>query len=119
MGHKRMVVLRDAARKELNEMVRKSGMDADELLEMAVLDLAASNKIVSKEKHERLVEVVRHTIGERADDYDTNAIARSIEHTSTWYYVDSAIRGLRLRTWRDGQYLEVDNLAIKISDYEI
>lgn len=117
---KRLVALSDEASKALNKMASKSGMSADELLTMAIMDLADSGKVLEKSEREQLVTAVRDALGEHADEYDTDAIARTIGHNG-WFYVSDAIRfGIRFDIDNLGErYLRIDNLTIALDCYEV
>lgn len=116
MAHKRMIVLSDEARKILGMLEDESGMSAAELVEIAIRDLADSGTILSKDKHEKLVEIVRDALGELADDYDTDAIARAIAHGGYAHYAMTG--NTRISTDRNGRpWLSVVNLTFDLDEY--
>lgn len=117
---KRMFVLSDEASRALKKLASKSGMSSDELLTMAILDLADSGKVLEKNKHDKLVAAVRDALGEHADEYDADAIARTIGHGGRFYVSDAIRFGIRFDTDNFGErYLRIGNLTITLGCYEV
>lgn len=117
---KRMFALSDEASKALNKLEGESGMSADELLTMAILDLAYSGKVLEKSEHEQLVAAIRDTLGEHADEYDADAIARTIGHNGGIYASNAIKFGIRFDTENFGErYLRIGNLTITLDYYEV
>ena len=117
---KRMFALSDEASRALNKLANESGMSADELLTMAILDLADSGKVLEKSKHDKLVATVRDALGEHADEYDADAIARTIGHNGGFYASDAIRCGIRFDTDNFGErYLRINNLTITLDCYEV
>ena len=117
---KRMFALSDEASKALNKLANKSGMSADELLTMAILDLADSGKVLEKSKHDKLAAAVRDALGEHANEYDADAIARTIGHNGGFYVSDAIKLGIRFDIDNLGErYLRIGNLTIPLDCYEV
>lgn len=117
---KRMFALSDDAAATLGKLASESGMSADELLTMAILDLAYSGKVLEKSEHEQLVAAVRVALDEHADEYDADAIARTIGHNGGFYVSDAIRFGIRFDTDNLGErYLRIGNLTITLDDYEV
>jgi hypothetical protein len=117
---KRMFALSDEASRALKKLANESGMSADELLTMAILDLADSGKVLAKSKHDKLTPAVRDALGEHADEYDADAIARTIGHNGGFYASDAIRFGIRFATDNFGErYLRISNLTITLDCYEV
>lgn len=117
---KRMFALSDEASRALNKLANKSGISEDRLLTMAILDLADSGKVLEKSEHEQLTAAVRDALGEHADEYDADAIARTIGHNGGFYVSDAIRYGIRFDTDNLGKrYLRIGNLNITLDCYEV
>ena len=120
MAHKKMIALSDEASRALNKLANESGMSTDELLTMAILDLAGSGKVLKKSEHDKLIAAVRDALGEHADEYDADAIARAIGHNGALYALDAIRYGIRYGIDNFGErYLSVGTLNITLDHYEV
>jgi len=116
MSHKNMVVLSDEARKALSKMMKESGMSAEELVTIAIANLADSDTILKKDEHDRLAATIRDAIGEHTDEYDIDGLVRAIAHADLHQYVLGGDIGMRTDN-RNRRYLCVTTTCFMLDDY--
>jgi hypothetical protein len=117
---KKMFALSDEASRALKKLANESGMSADELLTMAVFDLVDSGKVLEKSEHDKLAAAVRDALGEHADEYDADAIARAIGHSGALFALDAIRYGILFNTDNFGErYLLIGNLTIDLDCFEV